>query len=237
MDKDGKTSYTPINSQDGVSFNYGTNDFKVKVEAGPNYAIQKSKTLQLIMGLAQAMPMFAQFINSSDGLPIIIKLLDLPGAEELLDQVRTFVMQQKQMQMQQAQAQAQQPNPAMLKLQQEAMKIQLDAKQNEAKNKLQAADILLKDKALDTERMKIDLEAHVANAEAAVALDKHNAEKVRAYTDLAMQAANLSHGHKLDHHRLINETTELKHKIAETARQHAVHEASESKSQESREHS
>jgi len=101
MMADGKRDYIKINGDDGISLDYEDNELLVKVDAGPNYAIQKSKTLNQIVALAGAMPSFNEFANSSQMLPVILKLLDIPYAEEMYSEVKAFIEQKKEQQKEQ----------------------------------------------------------------------------------------------------------------------------------------
>jgi hypothetical protein len=208
--KDGTKSYQKINVPGEPNFKYGSNDLNVKVEAGPNYSIQKSKTLQLIMGLSQSMPIFAQFVNSSDILPTIIKLLELPGAENLQEQVKIWVMQQKQAQ----QASMQQGNPAMMKMQLEQQNLALKQQQMQVDSQLKAADISTKHESNLNERMRLAMEAKISHEEGILQLDKHNTEKTRAAVDLAISVAEQQHRRQMDHHGAAMKQTEFHHKIA-----------------------
>lgn len=246
VSRDGKKSYVNINSQGGVSFKYDENTLNVKVEAGPNYAIQKSKTLQTIMGLSQSMPIFGQFINTSDALLTVLKLLDLPGAEQLQLQAEQFVAVQKQMQQQQMQAaqqQSQQPNPMLIKLQNERANIQRESQKDQVMSQVEFANIALKQQQIENDKMKLNLDAIQSHNEQLVQLDKHQSEKTRAFADMAMKAADMSHNHAHDVHKMHHSKLELANKIADTVMKHnnqersdLRHEASESPTEEYMEH-
>jgi len=230
--KNGKKDKVTINQPGGINFKYGENDLKIKVEAGPNYAVQKSKTLQLLMGLAQSMPKFAEFVNSSDVLPTIVKLLDLPGAEQIQGQVERFVLEQQRAQ----QAAQNQPNPMMLKLQNEAQNIARETKKDQVEAQIEAIRLQLQRMELENEKLSLALKARESQGNMAIALDKHQSEKMRTVADMMLAGADQHHAHIMDHSRHGVERAELHHKVAQTVLNHERHEAKESPREEAKEH-
>lgn len=119
--KDGKRQYIKINQPDGVQLNYDSNDLEVKVEAGVNFNIQKSRTLAQITALSQSMPIFGQFMNVK-GLKTIVKNLEGHAMDELEELADEFMEELKQQQQQAAQM----PNLNVIKAQAIQTKAQLD---------------------------------------------------------------------------------------------------------------
>jgi hypothetical protein len=195
---DGKKTYQKINQDNGIDINYDENALQVKVEAGVNFAIQKSRALQQIIAMMQASPLFAQFMNQ-EGLEVLLDNIEIRGIDQLKQMAQQFMqkMQQMQQQQQQMAQQAQQNNPAMLKVQNERMKMEEDAKQHEIDTKIKLLELHQKE-----EQVKI---------EAAVMLDKAQAEKARAAADLGMRAADMSHKHAKEH-RELNHKVDIDHK-------------------------
>ena len=121
---DGKQTYKVINSQqvpeeeDGqpgkpIMLNYDPNDLEIRVEAGPNSAMQKQVALEQIARMMGTSELFAQFINTK-GLETIIDNLDIRGADQLKAAAAEFMkeIQAKQQQAEQMQQeQAGKPDP------------------------------------------------------------------------------------------------------------------------------
>lgn len=197
MTADGKRSYIKINQSNGIKINYGPNDLQVKVEAGVNFNVQKTKTLLQISQMMQADPGFAQFIIQK-GLKIIVQNMDIRGQDEmevLADEyMKEYQAQQKQAQQMQMQ-QSQQPNPLMMKTQIEQQRLQLQAKQDQEDNKFRAAEILNAGQKIQNERLNLHLKAAQAGQEGDVQVKKADAEIYAKSADLAMKHQDMQHRH------------------------------------------
>ncbi len=204
---DGKKSFVPINQQNGISIDYDSNALSVTVEAGVNFAIQKSRALQQIIALTQASPLFAQFINQ-EGLGVLLDNLEIRGVDQLKEASKDFMQQLKQHQQQQSQ----QPNPAVMKVQQEQQKMQMTAQQNQVENQLRSGEIANDAQANDNDRLKIMLQARQAGQEAMVQINKAQTEQYAKAVDLALQTGD-------QHHRHTKEAIELTHNILTSQQQ------------------
>jgi hypothetical protein len=238
--KTGKRVHIPINNGQ-YDMKYPENSLGVRVEAGVNFQIQKSRNLQLLISVAQAMPGFAEFMQSM-GLPIIIKNLEIYGADQLeplADQFMKQQQQQQQMAMQQQQQQMQQ-NPMMIKAQAAMAKVQQQQQQDQINAQLKAAEIAQMQQSNDNERNRLVLDAYQANQENMIQLDKHETEKAKAAVDLAVNAADMVHRHNTEisgmAHDQMMDHAELSHKVAQTVLQHQQHEVSETPKEELDEH-
>lgn len=217
--EDGSRDYQKINQQDGVFMNYDENALSVKVEAGVNFAIQKSRALQQIISMTQVSPIFQQFINAK-GLKVILDNFEVKGVEQLKEMADEFMqeMQKQQAQQMQMQQQQMQNSPLMLKAKNEQMKLQMDAQQNQAENQLKAAGIAIDKQQTDIDFVKVLAEMHNAKAEMQVAESRAQAEETRAAVDLAIKHADMKHEHGMNEkgHELAEK--ELEHKMMESRR-------------------
>jgi hypothetical protein len=216
--QDGSRDYQKINQAGGVNMNYNSNVLNVKVEAGVNFSIQKSRSLQQIMMMSQASPIFAQFINTK-GLKYILDLLEINGLEQLKMLADEFekemkAQQQQQMAMQQQQSQN---NPAMMKVMNDRLKIQLDAEEAQTEKTMRAAELAIDKQQADTDFIRVLNEVHTAKAEAAATTAKADAEETRAAVDLAIKHQDMKHSHEMD-------KAELAHEI-EQSKKEAKHES------------
>lgn len=235
---DGKKTFAKLNSQGGIKMNYAPNSLHVKVEAGVNFAIQKSKALQQIIGLSQAIPSFGQFINTV-GLGVVLDNLEIRGADQLKEMAQHWMQEQQQMQQmakqqQQQQAQMQQHammnNPAMMqqqanmtKMQIEQQRLAMDAQQNQAENQLKAVDLANDAESNQNERLKIQLMAQQAGVESAVQIKKADAEKFSKSIDAALKIEDQQHRHT-------KETIETAHHILTTSQPQEAANESETQS-------
>lgn len=210
--EDGTRDYQKINQQGGVSFNYDENALSVKVEAGVSFAVQKSRALQQIIAMGQAMPIFAQFINAK-GLKVILDNFEVKGVDrlkELADEFMEEMKQHQQMEMQEKQ-QAMQSNPAVMKAQNERMKLAQDQQQFQTEAQIKAGQLAVDKQQADTDFLKVMADMHSSKQELMVAQSKAHAEETRAAVDLAIKHADMKHGHEM-HEK------EFAHTVHESAR-------------------
>jgi hypothetical protein len=206
MTPDGKRSYVPINKQDdpnSISLDYCENALHVNVEAGVNFQIQKTRALQQIIGMMQASPAFAGFMNS-EGLPILLDNLEIRGIDQLKMLSEGYVQQQKA-----AAAKAQQQNPEMMKFQLENSKLQAQIQQNQADNQLRSGELANDAQANKNEEMKIILQAQQAGDENLVQKQKAEAETFSKAVESALSIRDHQHRHLTD-------AIDLTHKILTT---------------------
>lgn len=198
IDKEGQRDYKKINEPGQVYTNYDENALNVKVEAGINFAVQKSRSLQQLVMLSQAMPIFGQFMNSK-GLKVLIDNLEIDGVEQLKELAGSFMQEMAKQQEQQAQAQQQamQNNPAVLKAQNERIKMQMDAQQDQVDNQIKAAEVAVSKQEADTAFLKVLAEMKNQEVQAQIAESRAQAEETRAAVDLAIKHADMTKKHDL----------------------------------------
>jgi hypothetical protein len=215
---DGSRDYQKINQQGGIDINYDQNALSVKVEAGVNFAVQKSRALQQIIAMTQVSPIFQQFINAK-GLKVIIDNFEIKGSEQLKELADEFMqeMQKQQEQQQQMQQQQMQNDPMVLKAKNEQMKIQMQGQQDAQENQLKAAQVAINKQQVDIDFVKVLAEMNNAKAEQQVAESRSQAEETRAAVDLAIKHADMAHSHgmsekthELDEKKLMHEMTEAR---------------------------
>lgn len=204
LDADSKRSSVRINDDknpQSMKIEYDSNSLNVKVEPGLNFSIQKSRSLQQITSLAQAMPIFGQFMNEK-GLGVIVHNLEIKNADQL-----SIMADQYMQQMDQAKQQAQsQPNPEMIKLQNESKELDLRAQKQQTDAQHSEAKIGIAQQTGDTNRLKVMLDAGQAHNQNLIELAKQNTEKERAAVDLSLSIA----GH---HHKVGKDITDIHHKV------------------------
>jgi hypothetical protein len=211
---DGKRGYIPINQPGGINLNYQSNALNVRVEAGVNFAIQKSRALQQIIALCQASPLFAQFINQM-GLEVLLDNLEIRGIDQLKMLAQKFMQQLQKMQ----QAQANQPNPMAMKTQLEQQKFQHQVQQDNMENQFRTAEIINDANANTNDRMKVILEQHQNGVNDAVQIKKADAETYKTAAELALKAHDQLHRHAKESAELENNSIGLAHQIKQSNQQ------------------
>ena len=212
--QDGEKVYQDVNKPGEPSLNYEERAIKVNVEAGVNFKVQQDKALQQIIGLMQASEGFAQFMNSEQGLKILVENLNCYSSDQLKDSVPKWVEKQEQMQQQQMQMQQQQmqQDPAFIRAQAELQKIQQQGEQNQVENQIEIAKLQI-DKELADAKLKeaeakiMESEAKISSAQVDTVLKMEETEVSRFNhtVDNATKMAELEykeHQKQMDHHNL-----------------------------------
>ena len=211
ISKNGDQNYVPINQQPGMDFDYDSNALNVRVEAGVNFHVQKSRALQQIIGLSQASQIFSQFLNESC-LDVLVDNLEVHGADTLKERSKQFMqgLQQQKQQAMQMQQQQMQNNPQMIVAQTDRMRAQSDAQ-------IKAAEVAIKKQVADDGRVKTMAEIQNQQLEAAVSMERSEAEKARSAVDMAIKVANMSHNHSKEHHEVLLKHDDMKLKFHQAA--------------------
>ena len=205
IDDEGNRSYIPINQNNQKTFNYDENALQVHVEAGVNFTIAKNKALQQIIGLMNASPAFAEFMNS-EGLDVLLDNVEFRGSDILTNRVEKWLQKVEQMKQQaqqndpqamQAQMQAQMMQQ---KMQLEQMNLQLKGQQLQVETMLRSEQILVEKEKVDNEKLAILQKAGESEAHLNVAMVKADAEIERARADLQMKHTDMALKHGLNLH-------------------------------------
>ena len=236
VNKDGDRIYQDINQPGKPALNYEPGAIKVNIDAGVNFQVQKDKALQSVIGLMQASPMFAEFMNSEQGLPILLDNLTIYGSDRLKEAAEqwTQAQQQKQQQMQQQQEEMLQKDPRYIKAQADVMKAQnevhetqMKQEQNEFERTIKVAELALEQEKVENEAILVQHEAEQQEVNAAVQREKAQAEIISHALDAASKISNLHHDQKMDHHESIRKSVELHHKIKGEAKDEQIQNNSE----------
>lgn len=194
----GKPSSVKLNGNDGMKLTYGEYDLNVKVEAGVNFNIQKTRALNQIIGLMKVSPVFAKFMNE-EGLEILLDNVEIRGIDALKEMVGKFSQRMKQ-----EQADAMKNNPEMKKLELKAQELQLNSHHEMIDDQIETAKLSLQKEELDVKKMQALADIGMKQDEMDTQLQKADAEKARANVDLAMKVMESQ-----------NKTREMAHDHAE----------------------
>lgn len=204
INKEGKRQAIKINGDSGIDFNFDSNMLQVKVTAGVNFNIQKSRALQQIIAMCQASPGFAKFIESK-GLKVILDNFDIRGIDMLKELAEEYQKEQAQMQHQAMQQQQQmqhqmlQNNPKIMDQHTKAFSAQSDAALREKELELQEQELEIKKQSLQAELQSTLVKAHAEEVRA-------QSEDIRSNAKLRMEHLDLTHRHGKD-------VVEMAHKV------------------------
>ncbi len=228
VNKGGKKDYQDVNSDNNPFINYDERAIKVNVEAGVNFQVQKTQALNQIIGLMQASPEFGQFMNSPQGLEILVKNLTIYGADELQEAIPQWIQQQQQQQQQamQMQQQAMQNDPRMIKAQTEVKKTQLDEmalmfeqKQQEFDNQIAIAKMANEKILADSKILEAEAKVNQMQIDSAVRLEESETSLQVHALESATKMAEI-HSREHDRHLKTHEASlkerELEHKITQS---------------------
>jgi hypothetical protein len=191
--EDGQRTYVKVNpdrdkGEKGVDIKYDENVLSVRVEAGVNFSVQKSRALNQIIQLMQSSPLFAQFMNTV-GLEVLLDNIEIRGIDQIKEMAKAWMQQLQQQQQQQAQ----QPNPEMMKTQMALAKVQQDSQ------KQQSQFMLDMEKLKQAER-KIMSDVMLEKDKNQVQLVKAETERFAKQVDLQIKHADVRHKQRMDIH-------------------------------------
>jgi hypothetical protein len=197
VDNMGRKTYQSVNDNQQNSINLSSlqpGSLKVIVEAGVNFEVQQTRSLQMLTLLSQTFPALAQLINSK-GLPIILDNIDVRGAEELKQLADQFMQEMAQ---QQAAQQGQQPqNPVLIRAQVESQKAQMNAQlktqEMQMKNAHKQAELQLQAEQIKNEQLKTQLQYLIDHQDQLVQLDKANTEREVHHAELGLKHSEHLH--------------------------------------------
>ncbi len=216
---DGKKIYEVINKQDGIYLNYSSNDLEVKVEAGVNFSVQKSRALQEITAMTQASPLFAEFVGEM-GLSVVLDNMEIRG----IDHLKIMADEWKAQKDAQRKKMEEMPNPMvmdmklkeadiMLKKEEIALKreeLQLKREESQAKHELDAAKLMIGQLKEQNNTLRIIKDSEVANKEALMEHEKHETEKQGQAIELAIKTMDTHHKHTKEYMKLHHEINQSK---------------------------
>jgi len=177
--------FEPIkNATDDNTIKYAADFIKIKVEAGVNFAIQKTRALQQIMALLPLMPRLSQILNTAEGFTYFLNNMDFKNVDKLIEL-------NKEMAKQEAKQPPAPPPPAVMEIQRKTKKDQMDAQ-------LQAASIKNDQQQVQNKTAEIALEHQRAQMEAAAQIAKAQAEETRANSEVLSGVLSDIHSHSAE---------------------------------------
>jgi hypothetical protein len=217
IEEDGRKSFrmiNPQNGQPGTNVKYKENALQVRIEPGVNFSVQRSRSLEAIVSLSQAIPTFGEFINAKC-LPIILDDLEIHGS----DQMKKLAEQWGQEMEEAKKAAQQQPNPEMIKaqlmqkeLELKQQELQLKAMKQQSDEQIAAAKAGVEQMKEETARMELIAKIGDSAAEHDLKRTQYESENLHSATDLAIKAAG---EHSKHTHNLIK----LQHEIEQGLRE------------------
>ncbi len=215
VNKANETIFQDVNQPGKPQLNYEPGALKVNIDAGVNFQVQKDAALRSIIGLMQASPKFAEFMNSAQGLPILLDNLTIYGSDRLKDAADEWQQaeQQKQQQMMQQQQQMMQQDPRYIKARADVKKVEIEERKEQFNEKIEIAKLTQEQERIENEAILVQHEAAQEEVNAAVQREKAQAEIISHALDAASKIANHHHDKRMDEHESIRKSVELHHKI------------------------
>ena len=220
----GEKEYRKINQEGAPYLEYDKDSLKVNIEPGVNFQVQKNQALTQIIALMGVSEKFNQFMNSEQGLPILVKNLTIHGADELEEAIPNWLQatqQQQQQQLQMAQQMAMQ-QPQMIKAQAEAQKIQHNIEQDQINTQFEIARLAIEKELADAEILTAESKVTQAQIDSAVRLEEAETSQVNHALETAAKMAEIKdreHAREMDHHQSIRDSVKLHHEINKSKEQ------------------
>lgn len=232
VNKAGDRIYQDINAPGKPAINYEQGAIKVQIEAGVNFQVQKDKAMAQIVGLMQASPKFAEFMNSKQGLPILLSNLVIYGADRLQEAADEWAQEQEQQQQKamQMQQQMMQQDPRFIKAQADVQKVhlqgqelQMKEEQNQFGRQIKVAELALEQEKVQNDAILVQEQVEQESVNAAIQREKAQAEIISHSLDAASKLASIKH----QEHESIRKSVELHHKIKKGGKNEQVQDYSE----------
>jgi hypothetical protein len=201
---EGKREYVKVNQEGGVMLDYEPGAFKIKLEPGVSFGVQQNKALAQLTSLANAMPMFGQFLNE-EGIDLVLDNVEMRNVETLRSRAEAWMQQQKQMKAQAQQQAQQQPGMeqqalqiAAQQVQSEAQigmaKIQQQAQSDQAKTELKYRELEINQEKLQIELAKILADLRIEEEKLGIEQQRAEDERVGSVIDAAIRQSEHTHG-------------------------------------------
>lgn len=189
---DGKRSSQPINVEGSPIMNFEQFSLDVRVEAGVNFSVQKSKALNQIIALSKAMPENFGVFMSQMGLEVLIDNLEIKGVDQLKVMAKQFMAQQKQQQaMAQKMHQQQMMNdPKVMKVQNDKRHLDHEIEQDGIENQFKIIELHQSQTDLENEKARIDADLMETREDIALERDKMKYDNTRHALDFAVDASH-----------------------------------------------
>lgn len=199
LHNDGKRTYVEINKKGSIYMNYDPNLMQVKVETGVNFAMQKELSLQTILSLMQASPLFNQFMNQY-GLQTLLDNIDIRGIDAIKEKAAEFErsisqQQQQQQQMQQSEIQSEQQMQQLIKAKmmkelQNPTKEQIDMMKLQKDSAVDSAKLTLEEQKINNDLLEMVSKIGAQEAQRRIQEQRIEAEQARTAVDAAVSISS-----------------------------------------------
>ena len=229
VNKSGERTYQGVNRPQEPRLDYEEKAIKVNVEAGVNFQVQKTQALEQIVALMGVSEQFSAFMNSPQGLGVLIKNLSCYGADELKEAIPQWMEQQQQqaqqeqqnnpqMQMMQAQLQIEQQKVQieMQKAQAKEKELQIKMQSQEMQTQIDVAKLAIEKELADAKVMEAEAKVSQAQIDSAVRLEESQTSLEVHALESATKMAEIhsrQHDQVLKHHKSMMDEHKLKHEI------------------------
>lgn len=168
-----KKEHVTINDPSDVNspkMNFDSADLKVVVNAGVNFEVQKTRAVQMLIELSNALPGMAQLINNPKGLAILADNLSIRGADQIKAMAEEAAKKMDEQQ-QAMQGQPQPPNPMQ-------QKIAIDQAKVQSKDQNEKANLAIRSHEAQTKRMEAISKVSDSKARIALQAEKDDTERM-----------------------------------------------------------
>ena len=219
ISKDGNREQIPVNGPRQPSLKFDPNNLKIICEAGVGSAAAKTQSMQQLVQLSQASPIFAEFINSK-ALPELISNLEVQNLDVIKLKSEQFVeeLEQRKKAAQEQQQQMASQSPAAIK----QMELQFASQKAQMQAQLDSKDLEIKEQEIQFK--KEEMQAKLITEQAYLDLEKDKLQL--AHEDLDIQRANAitntAHKSSEHEHKKNVDTVKLHHAAYNLHHKHKV---------------
>lgn len=218
QDKSGEKKYQKINQDGSPYLDYDERAINVNIDSGVNFQVQKNQAMIQIIQLMQASEEFAAFMNSEEGLPILVDNLTVYGSDRMKEAVPKWMQaqQQKQQQQMQQQQEMMKMDPAFIRAQAELMKNQETAQQNQVENQIAIAQLQVDKEIAQAKLMEAESKISLSQIDQVIRLEDAETSRFNHSIDNATKIAEIEfkeHQKNIDIHGAQLAEKTLEHNI------------------------
>lgn len=201
--REGVETQIKVNGPGQPSLKFDPNNLKIVVESGVGSSAAKAQSMQQLIQLSQASPVFSRFLNEKC-LPELVENLEIQNQDLIklkADKFLQEVEQERQMAMQQQMMAAQQPNPVVLREQNKQAELQINAQKNQIQANIDEAKLALEQESLELKKQELVSKMAMEGEYIDMKKEEHDANIARTLIENAHGEIDMHHRHRMDHMR------------------------------------
>jgi hypothetical protein len=193
-----KRSYAQVNGMGQPILDYNSEDLEIRIEAGVNFEMQRTRSFEMLNRLMQTSPILNEYITTDiNGIEMLLDNVDIRGIEALKQNVGAFVEEKKKM-LEQQQHMAQQQQQIQLKMMQDNNPVMIKREEIQQKQQIDNRKLDIEQQKVDIQSYKTEEELKMDQQKVILEIGHISAQNLRSEVDLARKEMETQHVHTMD---------------------------------------